>query len=304
MKATRTHISFVLLMPLLLVSASSPAMTELGRPEVIRFETSPRGHILVAVSINESPPLTMSLDTAAGRSSMTPEAAKRLGLSGIPGESVTTLGVHGSTENPVVRIDSLSMGEQSFPGMDAVVLGLDHITRGEWKVDGILGMDILQRFDLRLDFRKKTVELHARAESRDACSVCPEGVDGSAFETIDPGFVILPVTVDGKKVKAVLDTGSGHSGLNTKTAEALGVTIPASAARETMGAHGHGLGLQTGPIALGGLVLTERTNVRVMDHPTMEALGLADGPAMLMGTDQLTGRMVSISYGLRQIFVD
>ena len=36
----------------------------------------------------------------------------------------------------------------------------------------------------------------------------------------------------------------------------------------------------------------------------MEALGLADGPSMLMGTDQFADRTLTISYGLGRVFVE
>jgi len=49
--------------------------------------------------------------------------------------------------------------------------------------------------------------------------------------------------------------------------------------------------------------LLERAALHVMDHPVMEALGLADRPTMLMGTDQLKERTVTICYGLKTLFV-
>ncbi|MDH3431132.1 MAG: hypothetical protein OEQ14_14110 [Gammaproteobacteria bacterium] len=100
--------------------------------------------------------------------------------------------------------------------------------------------------------------------------------------------------------KAVLDTGAGHSGLNGKAAAALGVTPPSMSADAPAG---HGFALQTGPVRVGDSILVERATLHLMDHPVMEALGLADHPAMLMGTDQLTGRTVTICYGLGRLFL-
>jgi hypothetical protein len=67
---------------------------------------------------------------------------------------------------------------------------------------------------------------------------------------------------------------------------------------------GHSIGLETGPVRIGEKTLTERAAVHVMDHPIMEELGLAKQPAMLMGTDQLMGRTVTISYGLKMLFIE
>ena len=270
----------------------------------VPFQMSPRGHVLVPVSINGAEPMVFSLDTAAGRTSITSTAAEKLALAEIPGETANMLGIHGLTKNPVVGIESLAVGDGEVRDQQAVVFDLDHITRGEWHVDGLLGMDFLQQFDLRLDFAARTMALLPRATGPAGCPACPAGLEGSPFETIEPGFVVLPLTVDGRQVRAVLDTGSGHSGLNGKAAEALGVELPPMPAAAPGGGQVHGFGLQTGPLRLDEQVLNERPTLRVMDHPVMEALGLAEGPAMLMGTDQLAGRTLTISYGLGRVFVE
>ncbi len=48
------------------------------------------------------------------------------------------LGIHGLTKNPVVGIESLAVGDGEVRDQQAVVFDLDHITRGEWHVDGLL----------------------------------------------------------------------------------------------------------------------------------------------------------------------
>lgn len=267
----------------------------------LSFSSSPRGHILVPVTIGGHESLIFVLDTGAGRTTVTPGLARDLGLAPVPGESVGMRGVHGLTENPVVRLPSLGVGDVRLADLEAVVMDLDHITRGQWQAHGIIGMDLLRGFDLRVDFQARSLALFPAASSGQDCSACPTELEGTPFESIQAGFVLLPVTVDGHPVKAVLDTGSGHSGLNTKAAEALGVSLPDM----PKGPAGqHGFGLQTGPVRLGDQVLTEHATLRVMDHPVMEALGLADSPSMLMGTDQFGDRTLTISYGLGRVFVE
>jgi len=252
------------------------------------------------VSIDGSEPLVFVLDTGAGRTLVTPNLVKKLGLEEVPGERTATLGVHGETENAVVEIESVGVGELHVANIEAIVLDLDHITRGNWHVDGVLGIDFLTQFDVRLDFEANMVSFYSAASDRTNCVACPAGNDGIGFETIDPGFIVLPATVDATPVKAVLDSGSGHSGLNSKAASALGVNLPPIAAGEQAG---HGFGLETGPVRVGDATLAERTALHVMDHPVMESLGLADQPSMLLGTDQLTGRALTICYGLQTLFL-
>ena len=215
------HLRSVLAMALIYAVCLAPALAQ-----PISFSPSPRGHILVPVAVDGQESLTFILDTGAGRTTVTPALARELGLSPLPGESVGMRGVHGMTENAVVRIASLSIGDVRLVGQEAIVMELDHITRGQWQADGIIGMDLLRRFDLRLDFQARSVALLPRASSLQSCPACPAGSEGTPFELIQTGFVLLPVAVDGHPLRAILDTGAGHSGLNTKAAKSLGVTLP------------------------------------------------------------------------------
>jgi len=281
-------------------TAAWPAEASPVINESTGFTSSPRGHVLVPVSIDGSEPLVFVLDTGAGRTMVTPELVEKLGLEEDRAEREVTRGIHGETENAVVNIQSIAVGELHVSDIQAIVLNLDHIMRGNWHLDGILGMDFLTQFDVRLDFRANTVNFYSAASDRSNCVACPTGIDGIGFETIDPGFIVLPATVDAMPVNAVLDSGSGHSGLNMKAATALGVELPSMPAGAQTA---HGFGLQTGPVRVGDTTLSERTALRVMDHPIMEALGLADRPTMLMGTDQLKDRTLTICYGLAILFL-
>lgn len=268
--------------------------------ESVGFTSSPRGHVLIPVSLDGSEPLVFVLDTGAARTFVTPGLAERLELEKVPGELVSTLGTHDKSENAVVKIRSVAIGQANVADIEAIVLDLDHVTRGAWHVDGVLGMDFLRQFDVRLEFEAGLVSLYEAASDHSSCVACPAGIDGIAFRVVDPGFIVMPATVNAQPVDALLDTGSGHSGLNGSAATALGVNLPPV---PTGSPPGHGFGLQTGPVRVGDAILSEQTVLHVMDHPIMEALGLAQRPSMLMGTDQLAKRTVTISYGLDMIFL-
>ena len=161
----------------------------------VEFTSSPRGHGLVPVSINGSEPLVFIMDTGAGKTIVTPELVDKLNLAEEPGEGASTQGVHGKTVNPVVELKSVAVGEARVVGVQAIVLDLDHITTGNWHADGILGMDFLTQFDVKLDFEKSVASFYSAASDRSDCTACPAGVAGIVFETIDPGFIVLPTTV-------------------------------------------------------------------------------------------------------------
>ena len=300
---TRHRRLSILIVPgaaLIIAAGIVPALAQPQTEGALSFSMSPRGHILVPVSVNDRGPFVFVLDTAAGQTTVTSALAEELALEPVLGESAKMLGVHGLTENPVVQIQSLAVGDAEVRDDRAVILDLGHITRGEWKADGILGMDFLSQFDLSLDFGAQSLMFAPSGMIAEHCAAGLQDREAIAFDVIEPGFVVLPVTVDGHPVSAILDTGSGHSGLNGKAAALLGVELPALPQGP---GGGHGFGLQTGPVGLGDRVLAERTTLRVMDHPVMEALGLADDPSMLMGNDLLAGRKLTICYQSGTAFI-
>ena len=103
-------------------------------------------------------------------------------------------------------------------------------------------------------------------------------------------------------ITGMLDTGSGHSGINTLAAEAIGVDmsqIPQPAAS------GHHAAIQTGPIKVGGVVLQDMAQLAIQDRKDIfQAVGLDTVPRILMGTNLFEGKKLSISYGLNQLFVE
>ena len=100
----------------------------------------------------------------------------------------------------------------------------------------------------------------------------------------------------------VLDTGSGHSGINTLAAEALGIDVSKIA---QPAASGHHAAILAGPINAGEVQLQEQTQLGIMDRKDIfEPLGLDTVPRILMGTNLFVGRTLSISYGLNQLFVE
>jgi hypothetical protein len=118
-------------------------------------------------------------------------------------------------------------------------------------------------------------------------------------EFAEQGHILLPARVGDVEVTALLDTGSGHSGVNTRVTDAMDLDLPEPPPGS------HGVGIETGPVRVGSGLLRERATLLVMDRADIfSAFGLEDRPRMLLGTDLLADRVLSISYGRGQIFVE
>jgi predicted aspartyl protease len=262
----------------------------------IPFEMSPRGHIMVDMSVDGGEPVPFALDTGAGITVVNRSRLEALGLEE-RAEREDIQRAHSMASLGWTGVGALSMGDAVFEGQDVGVLDLTDVEAGQLDMYGILGFDILGDYDVSLDFTDRTVTLYPRAADLANCGVCVGDVY-TDFDLAMGTHIQFEVSISGRTIQAILDTGSGRTGMNRLAAAAIGVELP-----ETMPG-GHAPGLRVGEIGMGSGALARETPVGVIDLPAFDALGVGDGPAILIGTATLAGHRVGISYGLSRIFVE
>ena len=156
-----------------------------------------RGHPVVAIRIDDGPPLHVLFDTGSSNL-LTPEAARRAGL------RTTGEGRVGGMGPNVVRrqyatAHRLTIGRAVLYDQPFSVVA-DHTSR----LDGAIGCEVLQRFAVRFDVRRKTVELARDARAfgiravpiRFRFSGCQPEVDGA---------------LDGLRGPIAIDTGDANA---------------------------------------------------------------------------------------------
>ncbi|MGH9902323.1 MAG: retropepsin-like aspartic protease family protein, partial [Pyrinomonadaceae bacterium] len=178
-------------------------------------------HVLVPVTV-QGVGTQFVLDTAAGMTFITPETRAKLGHGrGDDGESREVAGAGGSVAAETTIVRSLVVGPHERKDLQVVVLDFKALQErvGE-DFGGILGMDFLKDFDVRLDLRAKSLRLHPH----DAPAVADE--DGLRslvkipFRTFGSGFIFFDAEVGGRPVTGVMDVGAGHSIVNWRAAHA------------------------------------------------------------------------------------
>jgi predicted aspartyl protease len=206
-------------------------------------------HLFVDGLINDKPTALM-FDTGAFETIVTPEAAARLGLhqekerigyrldsriTGIGGERTTALYSANS-----VQIGQLRGNKWRFLVAD---LGMSRLAPG---ADGTLGSDILWNFDIDLDFPESKIVLYAPHHDCSAPSAYLHGnlyqvplirpVESLGLKKLPPvlrnllahspppePWPRLELTIGGKTLVAVLDTGAPHTTLFRSGAVKLGL---------------------------------------------------------------------------------
>lgn len=159
--------------------------------------------ILVDVAINGSGPFTFIFDTGGARSNtMTPEAAKQLGLHTTKGKDAT-----GAGEKAVsyweTKVDYYSIGNLTLRDQQFGVLELSAIKKafGFPKLDGVIGFDVLERAVTCIDYEKQILTF-----KNEGPSCFGNGGEVISFK-LDANTPVIPGAIDGIPTEFIVDTG-------------------------------------------------------------------------------------------------
>lgn len=265
------------------------------------FTMGPRGHLLTPVIVNGSVQGTFALDTGASSTVITPEFADQIDTLE-RGESAHAVGAHSATSVELVRLDSIQLGETAIGEGQAVVMDLSHVNGPDMMLDGIVGNNHLDQFDVVIDlaeFEATLLQHGSLSESADAFATSVDIEDGRGK------LIYLHVAINGQLIKAILDTGSGRSIINSAGARALGVELPAREALAGGDESGHSLlgTIDEVSVWLGETALKNDSPLEVRDLSVFSSVGAANEPIMLIGTNLLQGRRVGIDYAARRLYL-
>jgi len=263
--------------------------------------------LLVAVAVNGIEG-TFILDTGAGRTVVTPEAVARFGLALDEWTSTSMRGVGGierrRNANPrSIALGGIALKRRSLAGDSTLrVATLPQATAAGRRIDGLLGRDFLSAFDLMLDIKHRVLALY---EVRDCMGrFLPWTGDYVAVPVENPteSALIVPVELDGVKLRALLDSGASSTMVAAPGMARLGLSIAHLAGDPSQNVTGMGPNAVTMwrhrfvHLRIG----TDDFSAPVFLVAPIQLTPVAD---LLLGADWLMPRRVWISYATRQLFV-
>ena len=265
------------------------------------------GGILVPVLVNGIEAVFV-LDTGAERSLVTPDAVRRLGLALDEWVSTTTRGVGGIVERPNAKPRSLTLGgvplrRRTLNRDTSLTVGLLQTASGDGRpVDGLLGRDFLSLFDLYLDMQKRRLILYDVQGCTGRFLPWTGNYAGLMAEMPMGSALVLPITLDGRRLRALLDTGATSSVIVSPGMYRLGLT-PASMAQDPAGA-AHGIGPQS-PVMRRHRFTSFQVGPYTKQSPTLWVTPAHVTPIVdaLLGADWLAAqRQIWISFTTAQVF--
>ena len=126
---------------------------------IVRFSTS-NGHMVVPALLNESKNTSLLFDTGASITVLSTQLAQSLGLMAAAGKTIRLKTVAADVQAQVAALDSITVGGLSRSDFPVAIVDLDLDTSGRF--DGILGMDFLGNYTIRIDNEANRIFLTPR----------------------------------------------------------------------------------------------------------------------------------------------
>ena len=208
----------------------------------------------------------------------------------------------------VANLPGLSLGDLDQKDVNVVVANLSAFGEHDGRqVEGILGVDVLSRYDVAIDVPGAAVTLFQEPAPYSELGVNEAGLDFHA--TVQPGFVQFNATLDGEPVAAVLDSAARVGTLNWQAAGLAGLSAdsPVVSIKDggSQGIDGHGMESHTAQVSdiCLGATCYPTMGVKIADLPVFNVLGIAEGPAMLVGAAFMADCPILIAYSTETLHV-
>ena len=253
-----------------------------------------RTRMTVQVRVNGQGPYRFVVDSGADSSVIGVRVARALQLPA--GTPVLLNGMTDSSQVDRVRVDTIQLGSSTIRDLELPVLKEQNVG-GE----GMLGIDVLVRQRLMMDFEKRTINVE------DAL-VPARRLDGEIVVTarLQHGQLILTqAKANGRPIEAVIDTGSELSIGNLALRDRLMRKDPSKFTKIGItGVTGVLVDLdlaRVDELRLGSVILHD-VPIAFADVPPFAVFGLSARPSLLVGTDLLENfRRVSLDFRFRKV---
>ena len=249
--------------------------------------------MVVPIRVNGQGPYRFVVDSGADTSVIGQRRARALGL---PAGTPVTL--HGTTASSVVdrvRVAALDLGQSTIRDLE-----LPALQERDLGAEGLIGIDALVEQRLMLDFDAHLVRIedaHRPAQRMDGEIVV-------VARRRRGQLILTQARANGKPVDAVIDTGSEITIGNLALRDQLLRRHTAFTNVKATGVTGVTVDLQIAQVAelRLGPVLLQDVPIAFADVPPFAVFGLAERPALLLGTDLMaTFRRVSLDFRARKV---
>ncbi|MBV9654902.1 MAG: aspartyl protease family protein [Acetobacteraceae bacterium] len=243
------------------------------------------------------------LDTGAARSVLTETAVRQVGAALDEWAAMTMRGVGGLVRHRVARLRTLTLGgaplhRRSAANDMSMAVVPELPSGGGPPVSGLLGADYLESYDLAWESGGGRLGLYRVGGCSGRFLPWTEPYDVLAAEPAPAGWLIVPASVGGRPLRALIDTGAAQSVLTRSGAVRL--HVPSGAAGPPLDGIGpHPVGAEPRPFAALRIGTETIASARLLVAADLVITGVD----LVLGADLLFGRRVWLSYATAQVFL-
>jgi Aspartyl protease len=273
------------------------------------YEIGYGDRLATKVIINGQGPFDFLLDTASSRTIIYEHVRARLGVTAAGNEPLTVYGITGLVKAVPVRLAELRLSDERL--RDLTVAALPEPVSKEAEPDGILGLDVLERYFVVLDRPARMLRFFARAASvpqpyRSWSSVAlkPQRLQRFPFD-----FWYFQAQIGSASARTLFDLGAGVTILNWETGFRLGLhkrefihSQAPDTVQDVLGKSAPVLSLTELSIEIGDRRWRDRTAI-IADAPVFDILELADRPAAMIGPGLLQGESLAIDFENQRLYI-
>jgi predicted aspartyl protease len=157
--------------------------------------------IVIPVLINGNGPYDFLLDTGANTTLVHTELANQLGLRSIG--SINLITTSGSKTVPRAELAGLTFGAESAKNVEALFTDLSEIRSLNKRIRGVLGQNVLNKFNFILNYRDKRIEIEKGEEIRNNL----QGERVSVEKNEGRLFIVAHSKSSDRALRFVLDSG-------------------------------------------------------------------------------------------------
>lgn len=204
-----------------------------------------------------------------------------------------------------VQVKSLDLGSLHGANFNMLIMPSYSLTLND---NGVIGGSLMGRYNVEFDFARAKFNLFEQGH-------CPGAVvywTKSAYADVpmkmdEQNHITVPVTLNGKQMTAIVDTGAAHSVMSLETAKALlGIDVKDAAMKSIGGASINGASMTQiyrypfSTLALQGVTVN---NPEIDLVPQSAFFRYGGGPQLLLGIGVLRQLHIYIAYDEQVLYV-
>ncbi len=217
----KLHLRILLLAMVFVLCGCASTLDQDNALAIAPYRILEDGRIVVETWVNDQGPFGFALDTGSSISIVFDDLSNKLELEIIPGQRVMIHGTVASGGFPLVDVSRLQVGQEAWD--DPRIASLPGETEAGDAIDGILGIDFLQRYAIGFSAKDRVVRLYHPdlVSDRSYRGWATVPLERTNIGETAAALYFFEVEIRGQGVPALFDLGAGLNMINWPAARSL-----------------------------------------------------------------------------------